>query len=379
LKLLTTLLSILIAFIYGAGASYGQQLSSGLPGISLLWSKSVGGVQAISLSQKATRLAIATVEGKVAVWAAQDGIPIWATANQTCNSIQVSDGPGFVLEYTQLALDSRQIVLRKGETGAVAWKDTFFGAVWCAAFNQTGNWLAVGTGDGVVHLFDLLHGGTEQNITLAGTPTSVQFDPITDRLYVGHWDKSGVSCFTLRGEDVWDVSGEMDRIYRIFWVGPKFITYLGSSNRSGKSPVAYVVRSESGTLLWAYGFDDGDESASAQTSDTAGLTAISFALPKQISGGVLMEQRLAVIDRSGQMQWEKGGPFWSPTLISLTPDQNGMVVYDGQRTLYRLDAQGRTVAKAFLSDVLKKWSVSSDGSSLLVYTHDGQLSLLHVQ
>ena len=91
------------------------------------------------------------------------------------------------------------------------------------------------------------------------------------------------------------------------------------------------------------------------------------------------EQKLAVIDRSGQLIWTKGGLFWAPTLICLTPDQAGMVVYDGNRTLYRLDSQGRTVAHAYLSDVLRQWNVSLDDTSLVVYTHDGQLSLLHIQ
>jgi WD40 repeat protein len=373
------LVAVQIAFFLFSFPAHGQQSPQSLPGISLVWSHNVGGLRSFSLSQHARRLALMTDEGKLALWTAQEGIPVWATGKQTNSEVAVSDGVGYVLSYDDRALLKEEVVLRRADTGAVVWKRTFGSAVWSAAFSQDGNLLALGTGDDNLSLINLVQSEDLTTIPIIGTPVSVVFDPSSTKVYVGHWDRSGVSCFSISGKNLWNASGEMDRTYRIAQVGPRFITYIGSSNRRGLSPVAYVVRTENGTLLWAYSFGDDNQDATASTNDIAAITAISYAAPHLLSSGSVTEQRLCVIDRSGQVQWQKGGLFWAPTLICLTPDQDGMVVYDGQRTLYRLDSEGRTVAKAFLSDVLKAWSVSTDDTSLVVYTHDGQLSLLHVQ
>jgi WD40 repeat protein len=368
--------AILFAFVLPA---FGQEPPTALPGISLVWSRSVGGLKSFALSAHARRLALLTDDGKLALWTAQQGDPVWAATGQTGSRVDVSDGLGYVLSYSPRSLLKSDIELRRADTGAVIWSDTFSSSIWSAAFNLSGNDLAIGTGDNNIRVIALSNADSVTKLSVSGTPVSLAFDPAATKLYVGLWDQGGVSCYDFSGKELWSTNGEIDRDYKICSVGAKFITYIGASIRHGTSPVAYIVRTETGTLLWAFSLPENDRDAFAESSDAAELTAMSYAEPQPISNGSIVEQRLASFDRSGQLQWQKGGLFWAPTLICLTPDQDGIVVYDGERTLYRLDSQGRTVAKAFLSDVLKGWSASTDHSSLVVYTHDGQLSLLHIQ
>jgi outer membrane protein assembly factor BamB len=358
-------------------ASHAQGVP--LPGLSLVWSKNVGGLRSFSLSPHAHRLSLLTDEGKLALWTAQDANPIWATGNQTASNVLVSDGDGVVLTYNALALLATTATLRKADSGAVIWSKTFNAAIWAATFSPDGTNLAIGAGDDSLYLFDLASDEAQTTVSLTGTPLSIAFGPNNTSIFVGQWDESGIACLDLTGHTKWLDKGEMDRRYEIGSVGPRFVTYIGSSNRHGRSPTVYVVRGSTGQALWTYSLDDDSYNAAAATIDTAGLTGISYTRPRQIGSHSVNEQRLTSIDRTGQMQWEKGGLFWAPKLICITPDQSGLVVYDGKRKLYRLDSQGRTVATAVLSDELRKWSVSADNTSLVVYTHDGQMSLLHIQ
>jgi outer membrane protein assembly factor BamB len=374
-------LAILVAVIclLFPKVSAAQTVSNGSPGFSPVWSKNVGGLRSFSLSPHAHRLALLTVEGKLALWTAQDGNPVWSTGKQLSTNVLVSDGDGSVLTYNERSLLSRTATLRRADTGAVIWAKTFDKAVWCTAFNKSGTYAAIGTGDNTLHLVNIADDDNDTMTRLDGTPLSIAFAYDGKSVLVGQWSRSGVSCLDMGGKTMWRASGEMNRKYVISSVGEKFVTYVGSSNRHDKSPIIYVLHSATGKLLWAYDLDDSSYNAIAKSSATADLTGISFANPKIIPKGSYVEQRLSVVDRSGQMEWEKGGLFWPPILICLTPDQSGLIVYDGDRTLYRLDSQGRTVAHAVLSDTLRQWSVSDDETSLVTYTHDGQLSLLHIE
>jgi WD40 repeat protein len=354
--------------------------TAALPGLSLVWSKNVGGLKSFSLSPHAHKLALLTSEGKLALWTAEDATPLWSKGAQNASNVIACDGSGFVLTYNLRTLLATTATLRKATTGTAIWSKTFDTAIWSAAFSPDGTDMAIGTGDNSVYLFDIASAESQIKVSLSGTPFSLAFDPDSASLFVGQWDRSGVVCLDLAGTTRWMDRGEMDRQYTIDSIGRRFLTYIGSSNRHGKSPIIYVVRADTGQSLWTYNnLDDDGYNAMACTVDTAGITGVSYSRPRQIGSHSVVQQTLTSIDRNGQMLWEKGGLFWAPQLICITPDQLGFVVYDGKRKLYRLDSQGRTVATAKLSDDLRKWSVSSDNTSLIVYTHDGQMSLLHIQ
>jgi len=371
-------LSLFLTF--GLTASlFAQGSATDLPGLSLVWSKNVGGLKSFALSPHARHLALLTSEGKLALWTAQDGNPVWATSHQTATNVLVSDGEGAVLTYNVRSPQQSTVVMRRTDTGAVIWSKNYYTSVWCAGFNLQGTNLAIGTGDNQLYLYDFTNGNAETKVPLSGTPVSTSFSFDSNSVLVGQWDHSGLSCYDLSGKALWLDDGADNRKYAISSVGTHYVTYIGSSNRHGRSPIAYVVRSSNGELLWAYDLQDNSYSAIAYTNDDASITGISYNKLNHSPVGWASEQKLAAIDRDGQKQWEKGGLFWSPTLICLTPDQSGLVVYDGKRKLYRLDGYGRTLSTAYLSDDLRQWSVSADNSSLVVYTHDGQLTLLHVQ
>jgi hypothetical protein len=353
--------------------------SSAAPGISLVWSKNVGGLRSFSLSPHARRLALLTTEGKLALWTAQDGQPVWAVERQNANAILVSDGTGFVLTYNQRSLTAEQATLRRADSGATIWTQNFDSPVWSGAFNQDGRFAVVGTGSDNIYVYNLAVDREVTKSSVPGTPFSIAFAADSGSILVGEWDRSGIACLDLAGKMMWQAGGDSNRKYMVAHVGPRYITVVGSSNRHGKSPIIYVVRSSSGEVLWVYNLDTDCYNTNVQTSDTAEISGLSYTRSQATSDSQRSVQKLGEIDRQGQMKWTKGGLFWAPTLICLTPDQEGFVVYDGKRKLYQLDSQGRTVATALLSDTLREWAASSDNASLIVYTHDGQLSLLHIQ
>jgi WD40 repeat protein len=376
--LLATLSLLLLSPVLTQRLS-AQGNANALPGLSLVWSKNVGGLRSLSISPDAKRLVLLTTEGKIALWTAQDAAPVWSVGKQNASNVLVGNGNGLVLTYDARSLLNNTVILRKGDTGAIVWSKNLDAAIWNAAFSNDGNFLAIGAGDNTLYLFKLSGVTSGTKVSIEGTPVSLAFSYDDKSVIVGQWDRGGISCYNLSGKLMWKDRGAANRKHVISCVGRNFVTYIGSSNIRNKMPEVYVVRAETGQLLWAYNFTSEGYNAVAMTNETASMTGVSFSKPSSIGLNSTPEHRLTCVDRSGQMLWRKGGPFWSPNLICLTPDDSGMVVYDCNRTLYRLDGQGRTDAHAFLSDQLRQWVVSADRTSIIVYTHDGQLSLLHLQ
>jgi hypothetical protein len=61
--------------------------------------------------------------------------------------------------------------------------------------------------------------------------------------------------------------------------------------------------------------------------------------------GEATARKLALYDSQGRKLWEKGGEFFSPTLVALSPDGGRLTVADGANTLYTLDARGHFVSQ----------------------------------
>jgi WD40 repeat protein len=92
------------------------------------------------------------------------------------------------------------------------------------------------------------------------------------------------------------------------------------------------------------------------------------------------ERLLVMLDQQNRHLWHWGGFLFSPTLIALSPDGQRVTVWDGRRTFYNLNRDGRITSSYAMPGkvTVQNVTVTPDGRSLLIYTSDGSLSLLQI-
>jgi len=120
------------------------------------------------------------------------------------------------------------------------------------------------------------------------------------------------------------------------------------------------------------------------TTREGGLVAASYVKTLNYRTGEATARKLALYDSQGRKLWEKGGEFFSPTLVALSPDGGRLTVADGANTLYTLDARGHFVSqlrfpvnpKTDTRPTIQEAVATPDAGFLLVRRGDGQICLL---
>lgn len=343
-------------------------------GFNLVWNRPVATLSALSLSPQGQRIAMLTGTGKVAVWSAADGSPLWSQ-NNNARAIAVTDGLGYVLAYDPLdPLNSTLTLLASG--GNAVWKHRLDGPIWAVAVSHDGAHAAISTGR------DTIYGCTLQPQPIcapwhaAGICESLAYAPNDDYLVAGLWNQSGVACFGMDGKQVWNVPGQSDRRYDAFVVpGSRYILSIDYVNHKTSDGSVTLLNASDGQAIWTFPLGENSYDCSVLAGPDAQTTVASFVRIQRRGRTFSEPRRLIALDHLGNRVWDKGGLFFSPVPICMAPQTGGVVVYDQSRTLYMLDSNGDIVNHAQLSGLLRLWAVSDDDRELLVYTGDGQLSL----
>lgn len=338
-----------------------------------MWNRPVADLSALAISPQGQRIAMLANNGKIAVWSAANGSPLWSHDKETARDIAVTDGIGYVLAYDSLnPLDTKLSILSGGN---VVWKQPLDGAIWAAAVTSDGSHAAISTDKHSIYYCTLDPQPRWETWRADGIPESLDFAPNDDFLVAGLWNSSGVECFGMDGKQVWEVSGPSDRRYEAF-VTPqsRYIVAISYGNHKASDGTVTLLGASDGHSLWSYPLGQNSYYITVLSTADAQSTVASFTRLARHGHALDELHRMIALDRSGARIWDKGGLFFSPTLVCMAPDSEGVVVYDGSRTLYLLDNQGHIVNHAQVSGQLRLWAVTADDRQLLIYTGDGQLS-----
>ncbi|MGB9589104.1 MAG: hypothetical protein ACPL7O_13070, partial [Armatimonadota bacterium] len=90
----------------------------------------------------------------------------------------------------------------------------------------------------------------------------------------------------------------------------------------------------------------------------------------------VVERRVAVYSTVGRLLWEKGGLFFAPHLVALSPKGSSVIVSDGEKSLYNIDNRGKLLSKYTLPATLRETVASEDGRAILIYCGNGWLYLV---
>lgn len=372
------LIPLLPLLVFLAGFTLSKPLATAqapAAGFNLVWNHPVADLSALALSPQGQRIAMLTSVGKIAVWSAASGTPLWSQNNKDAHAVAVSDGLGYVLAYDPLnPLDTTLTLLTSG--GNAVWKEHLDGPIWAAAVSHDGAHAAISTGRDTIYECALDPQPKCVPWHANGICESLDFAPNDDFLVAGLWNQSGVACFGMDGKEVWAVPGQSDRRYDASVApGSRYVLSIAYANHKTSDGIVTLLNASDGQAIWTYPLGENSYGCSVLAGGDAQTTVASFVRIQRRGRTFTEPRRLIALDRLGNRIWDKGGLFFSPIPICMAPQSGGVVVYDQSRTLYMLDSNGNIVNHAQLSGLLRLWAVSDDNRELLVYTGDGQLSL----
>lgn len=339
---------------------------------------------------------------KVALWrwADRPAKPLWNRPEPGASLVAVGAGGRTVLACARMNAQRRQVSIRKGADGARMsdpQTSTLGGAIWEMQMSADGQYAGITTGDGGLYRVTLGYGETAPTFrrwSLGGIGNSVDLTPRNTYLVAGTWDESGVSCYALKGDGTpaWrfpnerttkEVCQTLQR--RLFEAqitrNGRFVLGLSYANARQSDGTLYLWRCDGdGTPLWTHPLGVNTFFPKALISQDGQTVAVTYMRLMAQGRRTVPERSLMVMNGDHQVLWEKGGLWFSPTLVAMAPDGHRVTVSDGGKMLYNVNASGRiTYPYAFKGTATIRQTLSSpDGRFVLVYTSDGWLHLLQI-
>jgi WD40 repeat protein len=348
--------------------------SSGTQPITVAWKRSISKPVGFAMASGGRFFAVVDRDGNVRFLDAS-GNTIWSTRVEGATSVLIAKNGQSLLIFSKLNPLFTDVYFYKGD-GRLLWKHHVDGTIWCGAVSPDGARAAVTTSKKYIYVYkpDPRHPKFHRWL-LDGIGHSATFTPDNQDVVIGTWQKPELVCFTIDGDLQWKTKHDSENQYQI-QVSADGHSILGTLPGAPESPkIQMCLWNSSGSLMWKQdivGFD-----GRALVSPQSQYAAISFAR-KVSANSKMLERKVAVYKASGDLWWEKGGLFFGPRLVALSPTGSSVIVSDGDRHLYNIDKSGRILSKLALSAALQDEMSSDDGRIILAYCSDGSLSLIAV-
>lgn len=348
------------------------------PGFALLWRHPVPPLRNLDISPQGARLSLLTEDGRVAVWDVASAKPLWSKT-VTGTDVRISDGAGYVFVYDPMNPLNRSIEFYDAATGRLAATKRVDGAIWNMSVSDSGDFMGLGTGDSSLYICTLDIYPSFHRVSLRGVCNALDFSPDGSYIAVGLWNGSGIDCFDTTGKLLASIPGLMTRRFEPEVTrNSKYILALQYINHQMRDPVLTLWRRD-GTKVWSHGMGPNASNVRAITSENGAFTVASYYKDVLRDHVWTPERSLVVLDKAGQRVYEIGGLYLALTLMCLSPDNEGFIAYDGDRTLYRFDHNGNALRTWPLSAPIRVWAYTHDNDELLIHTVDNELTLLKIQ
>jgi outer membrane protein assembly factor BamB len=258
--------------------------------------------------------------------------------------------------------------------GRQLWKHEVVGSVWSGDVSPDGMRAVVTTGERYVYVYKPDPSRPSYNRwRLDGIGYRTAFTPNNRRVIIGTWQESALVCYDIHGAFQWRSKHETDRQYELC-ISADGRRILGILSGTQHDPgIEFALWDAGGKRLWNRSLDGFD--TRALISPKSQYVAISYA---SFLRDEVMERKVAVYGSDGELLWEKGGLFFSPYLVALSPTGSSVIVSDGERSLYNIDRRGKVLSKLALGGTIRKTVASEDGRTILLYCGDGWLYCMRV-
>lgn len=341
------------------------------------------------------------------------GTIMWNKSIDGVNRVVAGPNGQIVMSYASMDPMRPALTIVQGAHAEKVYRYVLDSAIWDAKISKDGHYGIVTTGDKSLYVFTFgtaaptlvrLLQPNDQNHSLPGIGVSVNISNDNSYIVCSTWDSSGVYCYTMDGTLVWSYQEQKDKkadhtnnpqenketAYRSDLIfenqisrNSQLVMGLSYVNVQQRDPALYLWRLNKGHLLWQepYKIENDDEFVmypKAMISGDGSHIAVSYLHTLTHQNKSATEQRLIVLDKYEDVQWDKGGFLLSPNLVAISYDGLKVTITDGKNTLYNYDQDGRISGSlSFESSILNTYA-SDDNRLVLAYTSDGRLYLVTV-
>jgi len=343
--------------------------------ISVRWKSPVNQPVCLAMSTGGKFCASVDKDGTVRFYN-QLGHLLWKQHVEGATDVLVARNGQSILVYSKLNPVFQDVYFFRKD-GRKLWKHRVEGSVWAGAVSSDGTLAAVTTGERYVYRYKPDPSRPKyRRWRLDGIGYQVTFTPDNQRIVAGTWQEPALVCYDIEGKFQWRSRHDTDRQYelRTSGDGRRVLGVLpGTQHDPG---IEMCFWDSGGKLLWKRSLDGFD--SYALVSPQSRYVAISYANFLSGEGSDIIERKVAVYKSDGRLLWEKGGLFFGPRLVALSPTGSSVIVSDGERSLYNIDERGKILSKLTLGGTIRKTVSSEDGHRILLYCGDGWLYMMHV-
>jgi outer membrane protein assembly factor BamB len=370
------LLPIWLIVVALLAATISPVLTGGREPITIQWKRELN--QPVSLAMSADGRFFGSVDksGDVRIYD-QEGRLLWQKTVEGATDVLIARHGQSLLIYSKLNQTHQQVYFYT-RSGRLLWKNAVDGSVWAGAVSPDGNHAAVTTGSRFAYVYKPdPHHPMFHRWRIDGIGHCITFTPDSKRVLIETLQASGLSSYDIDGHLLWRTKHSLDRQYDIQMSadGKEILGVLQGTQHAPN--VELSLWDSQGMLQWKRSLDAFD--ARALVSPRCEHVAISYARVLSKRPPDVIERKVTVYNNLGQLLWEKGGLFFGPRLVALSPSGYSVIVSDGQNSIYNIDKQGRILSKLTLGGKVEKIISSEDGRRILLYCGDGWLYVMSVE
>lgn len=344
--------------------------------ITVRWQNPVKEPLSLSMSAGGQYCGIVERGGVVKIYGPH-GQMLWRQQVEGATDVLVARNGQSVLVYSKLNPIYQEVNFFRMD-GHKLWTHRIDGCIWSGAVSADGMRAVVTTGERFVYLYEPdPRRPRYKRWRMQGIGYSVLFTPDNQHVVIGTYQKPMLACYNLNGDMVWSTKCDSERQFELH-ISADSKSIVGTIPASRYNPGAELrFWSSAGKLAWSLpmpGFD-----AHALVSPQSQYVAVSYghAMPAR-KGPAILECKVAVYRADGHLLWEKGGLFFGPHLIALSPTGSSVIVSDGEHSVYNIDRSGRILSKKDMPGKILRAVSTEDGRRILLYCGDNWLYLMGV-
>lgn len=301
---------------------------------------------------------------------------LWERQVEGVTDILIAKDGQMILAFSKLNPEQKCVYFFRND-GRLLWRHYIGESVLSGAISPDGFRAAITTDERHIYVYKPISTRpTYRRWLLDGNGYDIAFTPDSERLVLATSQEPSLVCYDVNGRFQWRYEHESDDKYDLCTsTDGKYI--LGVVSGTQHEPgIKLHLWDTGGKKLWTKKLDDFD--ARALISPKSRYVAVSYASFVGSPNSGMIERKLMVYQTTGRVLWEKGGLFFGPQLVAISPTGSSIIVSDGERSLYEIDKRGKITSKFTFRATVRKTLSCENGQRVLLYCGDGWLYLIHL-
>lgn len=339
--------------------------SSPPPNFGITGKVDLGDVKKIAYSSSGNHFWVLSNSGIISVYT-RKGAKVYSTDAGPANAIALSPDGDYACVYSACNPAYKK-VLFLDKNGNQLWKMDLDGAAWCADSANTDDGVSFLIGTGSKRIYSVFINKKSRRYKrwrVPGAVLSINIDRAGRNITYTTWQNSAIERSTIAGSNIWSVKTDLAKLYYLRQIvgSKKILAYTLPDDEANNG--AFEFYNGSGKRILR-GWLNAAEEESITVSSSGDYFCISSKKLIKHKGNSMKENHVVLFDKSGSMLWEKGSPFFKPSIVLMAA--NGYVVLsDGKKSLFTVNVAGELKPSIKLPSEIDSSVASPDGSQVII-------------